>query len=39
MKKPQPTGYGWLIEVEGNLVEVATDTEALELAEPDDEDD
>ena len=35
MKKPQLTGYGWLIDVEGKLVEAATDTEALELLDED----
>jgi len=37
MKKPQPTGYGWLIDVEGKLVEAATDTEALELLDEDED--
>lgn len=37
MKKPQPSGYGWLIDVEGKLVEAATDTEALELNEHDED--
>lgn len=37
MKKPQPTGYGWLINVNGTLVEAATDTEALELVDEDED--
>lgn len=34
MVHAQPTGYGWLIKLpNGTLVEVATEAEALELLE------
>lgn len=37
MAKPNPTGYGWLIRLpDGQLIEVATDEEAIELAEQND---
>lgn len=32
-KNPGITGYGWLMEVEGELFEFATDSEAIEAAE------
>lgn len=38
MHNPNPTGYGWLIRTEsGELIETASDAEALELDNDDKE--
>ena len=35
---PNPTGYGWLIRIDsGELIETASDTEAIELNDDEEE--